>query len=107
MEEGVGVEEGESTEKKEEDNNSTALERLQDARTIEGCRRVVQELEVLERQLSPEKLLSIRLSWYHRHRRKKIKESTCGHTLILKPQEIKKASKARKRKWLESGTRMK
>ena len=101
-----GVEGEEDTEKKEE-SKSTALERLQDARTIEGCRRVVQELEVVELQLSPEKQVSIRLSWYHRHR-KKIKKKTRGHTLILlKPQEIKKASKARKRKWLESGTRMK
>ena len=103
--EGVeGVEGEEDTEKKEE-SKSTALERLQDARTIEGCRRVVQELEVVELQLSPEKQVSIRLSWYHRHR-KKIKKKT-STLILLKPQDIKKASKARKRKWLESGTRMK
>ena len=101
-----------------EEEQDVLLEQLQQARDIDACRVVVRELFKLEQSLSTEKQLSIRLSWYQRHHEikekqkdgngngnsKKNKRDDGGDQKTV--QQIRQAKKARKRKWLESGTRM-
>ena len=85
-----------------DDSSLSMTEELQAARDIAACRAVVRRAATLQATLPAAQQRRLLSSWYRRHRQKGRDQRLPGLTV----QQARALRKAKKRKWLDSGTRM-